>query len=891
MIKSENESDGLSHSMLNVWKAVLLLLAGLALTILAVIYTRSAVDATAKREFDFACGEIQRRVLDRRIAHEQVLRSGAAFFNDTDGVTREEWRFFAERQKVDQFLPGIQGLGFALLIPREKLAQHVRAVQAEGFPAYRVFPENEREVYSSIIYLEPFTNRNLRAFGYDMLSEPVRRAAMEQACDRDDAVLSGRVRLLQETDQDVQAGTLMFVPVYRMGMPCATVDQRRASLLGWVYSPYRMTDLMRGVLGGWDFENSRRIRLEVFDGAQATPEALLYDSHPGGEPYTGSASHMSLRSPMVASGRTWTLRFTRAEHHAYALDYGKVWLVLFAGTSISLLLFGLLLNLLNTRVAWHTSRRLAAVVRASEGKYRRLVENSPEVIYTLSPDGVITFVSPSWTALLGHPADQVVGRPLQLFVHPDAHAECLGWLRRMTETGQRCGGVEYRVQHCDGTWRWQNASAVPVFDEEGTIVGFEGTAIDITERVRLEELLREKDGRIRQSEKMEAIGQLAGGIAHDFNNVLCGIIGYADMSLEHAQQDHILEDNLRKILKAADRAKQLVKQILTFSRRGTTPQSAVSVRPVLEEVLQLLRASIPSSVIMKTELDRDTRSVLADSTRLHEAFLNLANNAVHAMRRQGTLTVRLRKENVGQKAYGRIGEIPPGEYTVVEVADTGCGMEASTLSKAFEPFFTTKAVGEGTGMGLSVVLGVVQSLGGDIQVESEWGKGTTFRIYLPATGEPEATVPGAVATVSGAVATDCRGGTETILFVDDELLLVEMAQGLLTGLGYSVIVLNDSLAALELVKTKGAEIDLLITDQTMPGMTGIELAKAVRQLRSDLPIILCSGFSREINPKRIAAIGISRVAMKPFTPREFGALIRDVLDGKKEFSHGEDTGH
>ena len=255
-----------------------LLLAGLIGTALIARYTKSEVDVAAKRELTFISNDIRSKILDRLGAHEQILRSGAAFFENLGNVSRQDWHQFTERQKVDQQLPGIQGIGFSLLIPRQNLAQHVQEIRAEGFPQYHVRPEGDREIYSSIIYLEPFTNRNLRAFGYDMFSEPVRRAAMEQARDLDTAILSGKVTLVQENNTNVQAGTLMYVPVYRLKMPHDTIAERHDALVGWVYSPYRMKDLMQGILGGWEMPSEKQIRLEIFDGGKVSSETLLYDS-------------------------------------------------------------------------------------------------------------------------------------------------------------------------------------------------------------------------------------------------------------------------------------------------------------------------------------------------------------------------------------------------------------------------------------------------------------------------------------------------------------------------------------------------------------------------------------------------------------------------------------
>ena len=322
-----------------------ILLVGLMASAVTAWSAKANVEQIAKREFEFACAEIQDKISGRISAHMQSLLGAAAFFEHSDGVTRQEWQRFAAHQKIDQYLPGIQGLGLSLLIPRATLAQHIQDVQAEGFPDYRVRPEGDRELYSAIVYLEPFEGRNLRAFGYDMLSEPVRRAAMERARDQEEASLSGKVRLVQETDQDVQAGTLMYVPVYRRGMPVDTVAGRRAAIRGWVYSPYRMTDLMRGVLGKADLFVARPIHLRVFDGESGDPAALLYDSQPAAGRSPEAATRLSLQWRMVVAGRPWTLHCTTSDSPIADI----VWLVLLGGTAISLSLVGSVFKLLNAR--------------------------------------------------------------------------------------------------------------------------------------------------------------------------------------------------------------------------------------------------------------------------------------------------------------------------------------------------------------------------------------------------------------------------------------------------------------------------------------------------------------------------------------------------------------
>ena len=336
-------------------------MAGLAAT--AFVTRHAYVDKTtaARREFDFACHEILLKVNDRMDHHEQLLRSGAGLFDASEAVSRAGWHAFVQSLQVEAHWPGILGVGYAQLIPPERLAQHQQEIRQQGFPDYRVWPEGPREVYSAILYLEPFTNRNLRAFGYDMFSEATRRAAMERARDQNAAALSSKVKLVQETTTDVQAGTLLFVPVYRQGLPITTVAERRAALQGWVYSPYRMNDLMRGILGEWGSPTGQRIRLQTFDGAEPSPASLLHDTQ--GE--AGSSLPLDdgfrFQTPVTFAGRHWTLLFAQTGQPASLWDHGSVRGVAGAGVGLSLLLAGLIHSLQNTRF---NGRRLAGRLTA-----------------------------------------------------------------------------------------------------------------------------------------------------------------------------------------------------------------------------------------------------------------------------------------------------------------------------------------------------------------------------------------------------------------------------------------------------------------------------------------------------------------------------------------------
>ncbi len=357
-----------------IWLALALLIAGLVLTCAAALYVKRGVESTARKEFDFACGEIKDRISIRLRSHAQLLSSGSAFFESADEITREIWSNFITRQKIERNLPGIQGIGYAIIIPPDQLTLHERKIRNEGFPQYAVKPTGKREIYTSIIYLEPFSERNQRAFGYDMFSEPIRRKAMEHARDFDEATLSGKINLVQETDKDIQAGTLMYVPVYEKGQPIRTIEERRRAIRGWVYSPYRMNDLMQGILGVWEFGKGRQFRLEVFDDASFQSKDLLYDSNPGQKLEPASAKIFNEQTSILFNNHYWSLRFTQIGDRKGIVDYSKAWYVLIGGTVVSVLLFILCLLLIN---AVYRARTLAdALTReCRESAERKRAEN------------------------------------------------------------------------------------------------------------------------------------------------------------------------------------------------------------------------------------------------------------------------------------------------------------------------------------------------------------------------------------------------------------------------------------------------------------------------------------------------------------------------------------
>ncbi len=343
------------------------------------------------------------------------------------------------------------------------------------------------------------------------------------------------------------------------------------------------------------------------------------------------------------------------------------------------------------------------------------------------------------------------------------------------------------------------------------------------------------------------------------------------MSLEDVPPGSRLGENLKRILEGGDRAKRLVNQILDFSRRGSEEKTPQYLRPVIREVIELLRASLPSSIQIKSNLARDIEAVLSDPTQIHEIVMNLCTNAAHAMKdEKGVLEVTYEEIDSEDAIDGRAGSVPPGKYSVITVKDNGHGMDANALERVFEPFFTTKTQGEGTGMGMAVLFGIVQRHEGTITIESEPGKGTCARVYLPKCREEgSAAAPDREEPV--------ERGTERILFVDDEQIMAEMVGDMLGSLGYTVAVFTDPLRALKAFRDAPESFDLVITDQTMPTMAGMQLAREARKIKPDIPVILCTGYSKFVDEEKALASGMDAFLSKPFRQRVVAHKIRYVL--------------
>ena len=393
---------------------------------------------------------------------------------------------------------------------------------------------------------------------------------------------------------------------------------------------------------------------------------------------------------------------------------------------------------------------------------------------------------------------------------------------------------------------------------------------ELEARKRAEEEKEKLQARLNQAQKLEAIGVLAGGIAHDFNNILAAITGFTQLAQSNTLAGSQVAQDLGQILLSAHRATDLVKQILAFSRQSSVDRIPLTLQPLVKESLKMLRASLPSTIAIKEDINPQCRAILADPTQVHQIVMNLGTNAFHAMEKTGgMLVVRLQMACIDSPTLADGQQIQPGDYVELTVSDTGCGISPDIMDRIFDPYFTTKEVGKGTGLGLSITHGIIKSYNGAITVESSVGQGTTFHVYFPVIQTEEK---------KEEESRDCPRGRERILFVDDEEMLATMGKKILEQLGYTVSAYSHSMEALEAFRNDPAQFDLVITDQTMPELTGTELAQGILKIRPDVPIILCTGFSHLVNEETAKAIGVREFTLKPFTQSSIGLLVRKVLD-------------
>jgi len=515
-------------------------------------------------------------------------------------------------------------------------------------------------------------------------------------------------------------------------------------------------------------------------------------------------------------------------------------------------------------------KRAEDALRESEARYRTLFEEALDAMFLSEVEtGILIDCNQAALQLVGWEKSELVGKP-QRILHPpeDVQGNFSKTFRHHLKEnlGQ---SLETQVITKSGRIRDVSIKANILMLKNRQVL--QGTFRDITEWKQTQEEKKKLEFQLRQSHKMEAIGTLAGGIAHDFNNILAAMIGYTELAQLDVPEYSQTHDNLEAVCKAGMRAKDMVQQILTFSRQNDERKTPVRIGSIINEVLKLLRASLPATIEIRQNIQTESDTILGDPTQIHQVLVNLCANAEYAMREHGgVLEVSLMEYPLDAGDRARNFDLKPGPHLRLSLSDTGCGMDASIVGRIFDPYFTTKQSNQGTGMGLAVVHGIVKSHGGSIGVASTPGQGTTFDIFFPR-------IEAKQAREVEAIELTCRG-TERILFVDDEMALVDIGKQMLERLGYDVVTRTSSIEALEAFRAQPDRFDIVITDQTMPNMTGAELAQELLYIRPDIPVILCTGYSYMISEDEARANGIRDYVMKPIVLNDMAKVIRKALD-------------
>ncbi len=510
--------------------------------------------------------------------------------------------------------------------------------------------------------------------------------------------------------------------------------------------------------------------------------------------------------------------------------------------------------------------RTNEALRESEERYRDLYENAPNAFFSVNAiDESISGCNIAAMKLLGYDRGTLLRMKfIDLYADtPDGKFKAHEAFNAHKK-GRSIRDIELQMKHNEGYPVWVSLTVEPVKDTYGNITESHSMAIDISERKHLE-------GKIIQAQRKEAIGTLAGGIAHDFNNILSAIMGYTDLEYLNANKDSKTRSNLYQVLKATKRAKNLIDQIFTFSRQTEQKPRPIEIYPIIKETHTLLRASLPTSIEINLNIKQESGTILADPAQIQQVLMNLCTNAAYAMKEKGgILEIILLDVEVNDEDVINFTNLSPGHYVKLSVSDTGYGIEPEVINSIFDPYFTTKGVGEGTGLGLAVVHGIVKSHGGIITVQSKIGKGTSFHIYLPKIERKTPYTP----EVPGLL----PHGIERILFVDDEITIAKLGKQILQLLGYEVTTHTDPIEAIETFRKNSDEFDLVITDLTMPNMTGDMLAKEIKNVRDDIPIILSTGYRELTNKEKTKSINISAYLIKPFVIRDLAQIVRNSLD-------------
>ncbi|GCL61978.1 CHASE domain-containing protein [Pseudaquabacterium pictum] len=819
------------------WPALVGLLA-LLTTAWLTSHERELQQRDLRRNFDFGLRQAATQVEQRMASYEQMLRGVRGLFDASSEVSPQDFDRYVDLLQAGADFAGLRGIGHA---PLQDPADAPRA---------------------PVALLAPAGGARITAPGSDLLARPQLRAAMLQARDAGGAVMTPLVRPDNPADGS-EPGVLLFMALYTPGQPLLTAADRRQHLRGWVFAAFRLDDLVASLYG----QGTPGLDLRIHDGASIDAGSRIFPASVADAP--GRTPRFDAQEYIGVPGHTWTLwaRSTPAFEHQPGQDPAQV--IAVAGTAMGAALTLLAWLLLTGRDrAQAAAREMTRQLQDSERQYRRIVETASEGIWMVDAQGLTTFANPALLRLLGCAAGDLTGRPWADFMDADGGVALHG-----AGAGAAVAQHDIRFRRPDGSQLWAQVSASRIVDEAGQGAGMLAMVTDVSQRHQDEARRTLLEDQLRQSQKMEAIGTLAGGIAHDFNNILAAILGNVALVQQDLGSSHPSQPRLQQIAQAGARARSLVQQIVTFSRQQPQALVVQPLRPLLEETVKLLRATLPARVQLVLQGATEPLPVAADATQLQQVLLNLCTNAWHALPGDsGRIAVGLDSTVLDAGLAERLGGLHPGPHVHVWVQDDGTGMDEATRQRIFEPFYTTKPVGQGTGLGLAVVHGIVTSHGGAITVDSTPGRGSTFHLYFPQAQQ-------ALAAPDSSASTPLRllGQGRHVLYVDDDPVMGLMVETLLLRQGWRVSCLDDPRAALARAQQAGDAVDVVVTDFNMPGLSGLELARTLADSRPALPVVITSGYITDGLRAEARQAGVRQLLQKEHTLDQLGPLLVQVL--------------
>ena len=830
-------------------------------------HERQTQQLTLRGNFDFGLRQTANRIEQRVASQEQMLRGVRGLFDASAMVSQADFSRYVAALTAGAGFAGLHTIGYAPLTPGG---------------------------LAPVTFAAPMIDPIVRALGDNFLADPLRRAAMLQARDSGGIAITARLRAEGAPDPAADSGFLLFMPLYARGSAPANVAERRARLTGWIFASFSINDLMSSLYG----EGTPGLDVQVHDGVDVTPASRLY---PTTAATTTTATVTATTATTAANnaaadavpgavrparfdaqeyigfaGHTWTLRVrsTPAFEQQYSDDGAQI--IAVSGSGLSLLLALLTWQWFTGRErAEATARTMTRQLRDSSERYRRIVDTADEGIWMVDADARTSFVNPKLQQMLGFEAGEMLGRPWTDFMDDAGRLAMAAVGQALADTGH-ARHLDLCFRRKDGTGLWATLSTSAILDDAGLGNGWLTMVTDVTERQQAEARRVALEGQLLQSQKMEAIGTLAGGIAHDFNNILAVILGNRALAEQALETGHPATTWLAQIQLAGERGRHLVHQIVAFSRQQPQVRIKQALHPLLEEAAKLLRATLPAGVTLEVVADDPSIWVSADATQLQQVLMNLCTNAWHALHGgSGRIVIGLDAVALDAAAVARLGLAAPGRYAHVWVSDDGSGMDEATQARIFEPFFTTKPVGQGTGLGLSVVHGIVKSHGGAITVHSLPGHGSSFDLYLPVEVQAAPAVPGVAAPAASAAAPQGRG--EQVLYVDDDPVMMVLVEDLLKRAGYRVICLGDPRQALARAGEPGDPVDIVVTDFNMPELSGLDIAAELRRLRPGLPVVITTGYVSETLRSQAQQLGVLQVLQKEYTLEQLAGVVHQCL--------------